>query len=460
VLAITNGMGGGGELVRAEGLAAIRDKLLPSLKGEMARRSGASLALQLFGIGSGFLFAVAAARLLGAHGYGLVAVALSVANVAAIVALLGSNGLAVREIATATARADWGRLRGFVRWSTWLVACTSILFGLVVAAVASVSGIYRDVLLLSAFAVPLLAGLQLVRGVNQGAHRIVAAQLPLDVIRWLLALSLMWFLIFDRGFSSPAQVLLIILFSYGISLAVASATVGVRVHALPRTAPSDASSVDWFAASVPFLTVALLGITATELNTLVLGSLAGPRDAGLYQPIAKIAPLMLMYKDAIEMPLAPRIAAMWEAGERQGLRRLIARSALASMVATSVVAAAILLASPWIFAAFGSEFESVRVYLYWIAAAQIANAAFGPSALLLAMTGDMRRRVQAQAVILIVQGVLTFALVPAFGVKGAAVALSIQMVAWAGINWALAKRSTGIDTSVLSALRTGVATRP
>jgi O-antigen/teichoic acid export membrane protein len=167
-----------------------------------------------------------------------------------------------------------------------------------------------------------------------------------------------------------------------------------------------------------------------------------------------------MSKDAIEMPLAPRIAAMWEAGERQGLRRLIARSALASMVATSVVAAAILLASPWIFAAFGSEFESVRVYLYWIAAAQIANAAFGPSALLLAMTGDMRRRVQAQAVILIVQGVLTFALVPAFGVKGAAVALSIQMVAWAGINWALAKRSTGIDTSVLSALRTGVATRP
>jgi hypothetical protein len=70
------------------------------------------------------------------------------------------------------------------------------------------------------------------------------------------------------------------------------------------------------------------------------------------------------------------------------------------------------------------------------------------------MAGDMKRRIQAQAVTLLVQAIFTTTLVPIFGVAGAVIALSIQIVAWAAVNWFLAKQSTGIDTSALSAART------
>jgi O-antigen/teichoic acid export membrane protein len=253
--------------------------------------------------------------------------------------------------------------------------------------------------------------------------------------------------------ATPNALLLIVILAYAVALAVAAISLRSYLRSLPTGGPSGAQSDHWLAASLPFLAVALLGIAATELNTLALGLLSGPRDAGLYQPIARIAPLMLIAKEAIDMPLAPRIAGLWEADDREQLRRLIHRCALASFLATAVVVAAIILASPYIFAAFGSEFEPYSHYLYWIAAAHMANAVFGPSSLLLAMAGDMKRRMRAQAATLAVQAVLTTALVPVFGVAGAVVALSIQIIFWAALNWILARRSTQIDTSTFSAIR-------
>jgi O-antigen/teichoic acid export membrane protein len=425
----------------------------------MARHSGTSLCLQLVAIGCGFLFAVAAARLLGPSGYGLVAFALSVSNIVATLALLGTNALAAREVGSSAAKCDWSRLRAFVRWAASTTAVTLTFGALAVGLVSLVAGPYRSVLLIGSLGVPLLGGLLLLRGINQGARRIVAAQFPMDVGRWAITLSVVGYVFAAHIRATPAQIVAVVLLSNAVSLAMASVVLRRHLRTLPSTQAQQASFGGWLAASLPFLTVALLGITATEMNTLLLGSISGPREAGLYQPLARLAPLMLIAKDAIEMPLAPRIAAMWQAGDHDNLAQLIRRSTIASTLATTFVAGAILAASPLIFGAFGPDFETVRGYLFWIAAAQIGNTAFGPSPLLLAMAGDMRRRIQAQALTLAVQAVLTTALVPAFGVEGAVIALSVQMLAWSATHWLLAKHATGINTSVVYAISIGLQRR-
>jgi O-antigen/teichoic acid export membrane protein len=330
---------------------------------------------------------------------------------------------------------------------------SSIAVALLIAAISFAADEYRQVLLVGSLAVPLLAGLLLLRGVNQGLRMIVAAQLPMDVIRWGVALALMGLLVFAGLEASPFRVLTIILLASAVSLGTAAIALSRYLRRLHGSSPPDGSSDRWLGASLSFLAVAVLGIAATEMNTLLLGAISGPRDAGLYQPLAKLAPLMLLAKDAIDMPLAPRIASLWSSGDRAELARVIRKSAVASTAATAVVASAILLASPLIFAAFGSEFEQVRHNLYWVAAAQVVNAGFGPAPVLLAMAGDMRRRIQAQALTLLIQAVLTVALVPKFGVDGAVVALSVQMMAWAAIHWLLVRQTLSIDTSVLGLLR-------
>ena len=103
--------------------------LTTSLMGPMARQASFSLAIKIFSIACGFLFAVVAARLLGARNYGVIAVALAATAVVSALAPLGANGLAVREVARLTAQRRWLDLRRFFRWSGWLVTTVSVLLG-------------------------------------------------------------------------------------------------------------------------------------------------------------------------------------------------------------------------------------------------------------------------------------------------------------------------------------------
>jgi hypothetical protein len=72
----------------------------------------------------------------------------------------------------------------------------------------------------------------------------------------------------------------------------------------------------------------------------------------------------------------------------------------------------------------------------------------GAAPLMLAMTGDMRSRIGAQAATMAVQASLGIALIPALGAVGAVIALVAAILVWSIFHWWLALRATGIDTSL------------
>ena len=417
----------------------------------MARHSGGSLATKLFALACGFFYAIALGRLLGPSGYGVVAFTISAATIVATISLLGVNELAVREVASLSVHELWGDLNQFVVWSIRTVAIGSLIGGCTIATASLFSGPYRDALLLGALAVPLLALLQLMRGLIQGSGKILIAQVPNDLVRWILTLALIAFLILGSWRATPLTIILVLVVSLAASLGVAGGIVVAYLHRLPRVNSPVNGAPSRLLQSLPFLTIALFGIFGTEVGTLLLGWLAGPREAGLYQPIAKLAPLMMLANEAIEAALAPKIVHSWEQGDRATLQRRISRSALASALATGATVAAIVIASPYILRAFGPGFTKYQRLIVWIGAAQILNAATGAAPLLLAMTGDMRSRIGAQAATMVVQVGLGVALIPSFGAVGAVAALVAAILVWSLLHWWLALRSTGIDTSPLAA---------
>jgi O-antigen/teichoic acid export membrane protein len=430
--------------------AFVRKSLPAQMTGSMARHSGASLAMKMFALGCGFLFAVAAARLLGPSGYGIVAVAISAATVVATVALLGIDGLALRETAALATRKDWGELRHFIRWACKSVLGASMLAAVMLSAIGLAPGPYRGTLIVASLAVPLLSGVLLLRGILQGAGHVIAAQLPSDVIRWLATLALIGIMII-KGETRATAVIVAVIVGLAVSL-MASAGLSRRVLVeYPRVEAPETRTGHWMRKASPFLALALFGIVGTEISTLLLGWLSGPREAGLYQPIAKLAPIMLLANYSIEAALAPRIVQKWHEGDRAGLQRLIRRSAIASTIVTAAITGMILIASTYILRAFGRDFTIYRDYLYWIGAAQLVNAALGSSPLLLAMVGNMRPRLQAQAATLIVQSGLCIALIPSLGAAGAAISLTAAILVWTILHWWLAWRDTGIDTSCFGA---------
>jgi O-antigen/teichoic acid export membrane protein len=281
----------------------------------------------------------------------------------------------------------------------------------------------------------------------------VTAQIPTDVVRWIVTLLLIGLLFLGTWAVTPSIIMLVVVIALGTSLAVSAIMLRRYLSRLPRTGTEASDKPQWLAQSLPFLAIALFGILGTEVGTLLLGWLSGPREAGLYQPIAKLAPLMLLANEAIEAALAPKIVSSWEEKDRRSLQRRVSRSTFASTLATSAIVAAIVIASPYILRTFGPEFTRYQFLIVWIGAAQIVNAATGAAPLLLAMTGDMKRRIRAQATTMVVELGLAVALIPSFGAVGAVAALIGSILTWSLLHWWLALRATGIDTSVISALR-------
>ena len=202
-------------------IGAFVRKSLPALTGPMARHSAASLAMKFFALGCGFLFAVAAARLLGPSGYGIVAVAISAATVVATIALLGIDGLALRETAALVTRQKWGELHAFIRWASLSVLGSSTLAALLLGGIGLLPGPFHNALVLMSFAVPPLAGIFLLRGILQGAGHVIAAQVPSDIVRWTGTLILISILIL-AGDSRTEAVIAAVIISLAASLAVSA----------------------------------------------------------------------------------------------------------------------------------------------------------------------------------------------------------------------------------------------
>jgi len=426
-------------------------------RGPIARGSLLSIAIRVAALGLLFLQAVLTARLLGPEGYGTIAVALSIATIAATVAMLGFGPLAVREVARLSARADWITLRGFLRYSGLAVIIASLVAGGAIAALALWTGLFgvhfRFEIAIAAVLVLPLAALIYLRGVLQGFGRILSAQVPNDLLRPVIIVGCVGGLLFFGSSISTVGFMTLVLAAACLAALLAAISLARSVRTLAPTKITEVQSRHWGRAAAPFLAIFVLGIIGTEANTLILGWLAGPAEAGLFQPVARLVPIMLIANEALAMPLAPRIAARWEERDLDGIRHLFRLATRFATVVTAIVVLGLVLLAPLIFSAFGREFLVNAHLVLWIGMAQLVSAGTGQAALLLTMAGAMRLRILVQGLMLLVQLGLGLVLIGPFGAAGAALALVGAILVWSILNWLFARVALGIDTSLIAGWR-------
>lgn len=426
-------------------------------KGPIARGALSIIAIRVTAIGLWFLQAVLMARLLGPGGYGVVAVALSVVAIAATVTMLGLGQLAVREVAQLSAREDWGGLRGFLRFSTLTVFAFSTLAAIGIAVLAAATELFdpafRTEIMLATLLVPLVAMLLVLRGGCQGFGRIVAAQAPGELLQPGILVGALGLLLLTATALTTTDYIAIAIAAALAATITAAASLRRIVTMIVPASRSRMAPRDWGRAAAPFLGITVFGIVGTEANTLILGGMAGPVEAGLFQPIARIALIMMIATEAVSMPLAPRLAEMWERRDLQGIRRLFRHSTVVAVGGTVAVSIALLVLAPYILGAFGRDFLVNEHLLVWIALAQILNAACGAAGLLLAMAGKMKLRILAQGVTMAVQICFGLVLIGPYGAEGATAALVAAILVWSLANWFFARRALGVETSLLGLLR-------
>ena len=144
---------------------------------------------------------------------------------------------------------------------------------------------------------------------------------------------------------------------------------------VPRTwrFPSDELPVIW-QVSLPAMATAILWLPVTWIGTLMLVRQPGGfSEMGLFGAANQWFSLLLFVPGVVTQTILPILSGQVGDGGRREARSLALRSAGVMLALVALIAAPLLLASPWITAAYGPDFQAgVWVFILMLAAAVAA----------------------------------------------------------------------------------------
>jgi O-antigen/teichoic acid export membrane protein len=158
---------------------------------------------------------------------------------------------------------------------------------------------------------------------------------------------------------------------------------------------------------------------------------------------------------AVGSAVANRFAALDARGDKESLRKFV-RDAVNWTFWPSLVGAMIILALGWpLLRLFGPQFTEAYPVMFILVAGFLTRASMGPSEFLLNMLGEEQLCAAVLAITAAFNVALLFALVPAYGLIGAAIATSSALIAAALMNHVVARRRLELEISIFSNLGRG-----
>lgn len=429
-----------------------------TLRQQLMRGGVGSIAIKVFGTGIGFGLAVVLARVLGPEGYGVYAFVLSLIMLLAIPAQVGLPQLVVRETAKAQASDQWGLMRGLWRWSNLFVALFSVLMVTIGLLALWVGGEWLgehrwQTLAVGLALVPLIA-LANVRGAAlKGLRHVVLGQLPESILRpgLLLAMVLIAVWSWNAGALTPADVMgLHGIAAFTAFLIGAALLLRARPEALRAGPKPEYESRYWRQAAMPLAMLAGLKLINAHTGTIMLGVIRSDEEVGVYRVVVQVAMLVVFGLQAINQVMQPYFARLHARGELERLQRLVTYSArIILLAALPLVLVMLAFGGPLLDFLFGAEYRLGAIALAILALGQLVNAAMGSVGMLLNMTGHERDTVRGVAIAAVSNVVLNLALIPTFGLEGAAAATAITLLIWNLILRYSVQLRLGVETSAI-----------
>jgi O-antigen/teichoic acid export membrane protein len=434
--------------VRGEGLGA-----------RLVRASLGSAGLRLAATVLSFLVGVLLARALGPSGYGVYALVVSTTALLTVPTEFGLPSLVTREVASAHVQADWGRMRGILRWANTVVGVASLLVLGVVASYllfrpdATEDGSFADTLIWGVLLVPLVALGNLRGGALRGLQLVVRGQLPELLLRPGLLVLLLAGSTWLAGSSLDASDAM----ALNVLAAAGAFVIGAVLlsKAIPqdcRRAKSVTSPRAWTSSALPLALTEGMRYMQVHLLVLLVGIVATDGDVGLFRVAAQTAILVALPVSILNLVVAPFISRLHAQDDHERLQRVVGSAAAAMFLgALAIFVPLAILGRVLLGTFFGVEFEASYQALVILGVGQVTSASLGPNATLLNMTNHEGAVARAFALSLAITAVLSVVLIPKLSIEGAAMASTAGLLAWNFALWRYARRKAGIETSIVAA---------
>jgi O-antigen/teichoic acid export membrane protein len=396
---------------------------------------------------------VALARWMGAHEYGIYVFVWTWVLMLGGLANLGLSTAMLRLIPQHRERNELAALRGLLfggRLLVLAVACSIALAGLALlwclgdrleaaSAVATCLGL---------ICIPIVTLTDIQDGVARARGLMALGLVPPYVLRPLLLIVALG-AAHLHGLEVNARIAIAaaILASLGAAIVQTLLLRGRLRRELPP-GPRRYSFALWLKTALPFWLIVACDLTLQNADVLVISSYLGPAEVGMYFAAAKTMSLVLFIHYAVASAMANRIAALEARGEQENLRAALADAANWIFWPSLAAGAALLLLGKSMLWLFDPQFQQAYPVMLILAVGLLTRAALGPADVVLNMLGHGA----ASALLLVASALLSLALssvlVPAFGLRGAATATSLALIAAAAGNCLLARRRLNLKTAI------------
>jgi O-antigen/teichoic acid export membrane protein len=404
------------------------------LKRRLVGGASGTSGLTVFYTGLLFLTTMVLTRSLGASDYGVFATVAAAVALVGVVAAPGVERLLTRDIAVYCAKGENGLARGLLRMSNIAVVVLSLSISLVAGFAFWLNNGRAMTPLVVAFwvgftMIPLNALSRTRAAALIGLRRVMTAQLPELVVRPVLFLGLV---IFTRYQFHSLTVLDAVALS-AVASAVAFVTGAYLMHRdtpqqIRRASPSYDTRA-WRRSAALFFAISATTVVSAQIGVVLLGALSTSANAGLFAVAARGAGIILLGITAASTVIAPSAARLWAQGDVTRLQQIVTMSVRAAAAFAVPVTVVLFVFGDFFLSLFGSEFVGATLALRILCVGQLATSFTLSVTQLLLMAGEERSTAIAFGIGAILNIVFDVALIPIWGLEGAAVGATASLIA-------------------------------
>jgi len=430
-----------------------------SLRAELVTGASGSLVIKGTQAGLMFLSSVLLARFLGPAGYGTYAYAMAIVQILAIAAALGLPQIVVRDVAAYQALQKWTLLRGLLRFAVGAVLAASLGLALIAGIVGwrvAGSALFAT-LSVALVLLPIQSLLPLIMAALQGLRHILTAQIPSMIVQpgLFLGLAVLGYMLpgprFDAPWAMAAQ-----LGGGAVALMLGAAALRKRLPRAVKEAAPVSEAQAWIKSALPLLFAGQMAIVNQRTDIVLLGALKGAEAVGIYRPACSVVTLVGFGLGSVNVALAPVIASLHAKGDLARLQRVVTASARAATAFAVPVTAGLIFGGRWILLVFGRQYARGATALAILSLGQLANALAGSVGLILTMTGHERDTAKGLAAAAVINVLLNLALIPSFGIEGAAAATATSLAAWNALLMLFVWKRLRLRTTAFARIRVSV----
>jgi len=403
--------------------------------GVLAKEAGIALVIQFAGILLTYLVQVFLARWMGRTEFGIYEYVIAWSILLAIPAGLGLPHTVLRFVSEYRVKEEWGLLRGIVRSSWLMTILASLVVSLLAAGVILLLNYYHPF----AYATPLLIGIGLIplqALVNlqletaRAAKDVTLAYAPSKII-WPVLVVCGAFLVLETTHSLTGN--LAIAIAQIALLAALLFQLGLLLLKLNQEFPASKSVYairEWLGvAFILLLQQSFLKIIG-KIDTIMVGSILGPEDAGMYSAAVNTAQWVSFVLTIINIVAAPSFAALYAKGNIEGLQKVVSAVALWIFWPSVAISLLLTLFSQPILGIFGSEFIAANWQLKILVFGNFVSALCGSVSYLMVMTGHQKKSLPVFIYATVINIVLNAIAIPLIGAVGAAIATAFAKALW------------------------------